>query len=186
MVRAGCRSLAALAMTLLVASAVVDSGPAAVAGGRTVMPLRITLDGVAGLAPGMTPAQVRRTLRAPIVLSDAKPGSNCRMARIANDPLRGYALFLDGRLSALFFTAGVRTDRGIEMGSPLNEIVEAYGSSHLIFWPAPGGQRSVHVYTRARYLGDGRALRFDLDADPDHVTKIGLGGRALNRTRGRC
>jgi hypothetical protein len=147
-------------------------------------PLRITLDGVAGLTPGMTPAQVQRRLGAPIVLSDAKPGSSCRMARVVTDPLRGYALFLDGRLSALFFTAGVMTDRGIGIGSTPEDIVKAYGSSHLIFWPAPGGQALVHVYTRARYPGDGRALRFDVD--PDHVTKIGVGGRALARTNGRC
>jgi hypothetical protein len=104
------------------------------------------------------------------------------MARLDADPLRGDALFLDGRLSALFFTAGVRTDRGIGIGSTQRELVEAYGSSHLIFSPAAV---LLHVYTRARYLGDGRALRFDLDVS-GHVARIAVGGRALSRITGYC
>ena len=149
-------------------------------------PLRITLEGVAGVRPGMTLAQAQSRLGSPLVLSHARPGSDCRMARISTDPLRGDALFVHERLSALFFTAGVETDRGIGIGSTRAELVKAYGASHLIFWPAPPSQASFHVYTKARYLGDGRALRFDLDVDPGHVTRIGVGGRALARTNGRC
>lgn len=83
----------------------------------------------------------------------AKNGSHCRMARLALGPARGYALFEQGQLSALFFTAGVKTDRGIGIGSTSKALEKAYGSSRLLFAPA-GDSLGIHVYTRKRYLRD--------------------------------
>ena len=103
------------------------------------------------------------------------------MARIAIGPVRCYALFQDGRLGALFFIAGVKTDRGIGIGSTSKALIKAYGPSRLLFVSAPDSPDGFHVYTRARYLGDKRALRFDLDPRSDRVTQLGLGGKRAER-----
>ena len=132
----------------------------------------ITLAGVNGVAPGMTPAQVQRAWGVPIRLKETT-GSPCRRARVSAGRVRGFIVFQHGRLAALFFTAGMKTDRGIEIGSTRNALIKAYGPSGLIFWPSPNDP-GFHVYTRKRYRGDGRTLRFDLDHQTNRVTQIGL------------
>jgi hypothetical protein len=78
------------------------------------------------------------------------------------------------------------TDRGIGVGSTGEAIVKAYGAAKLLFAPSRT-DLGIHVYTKARYLGDGRALRFDLDPPTnDVVTQIGMGGHALAISTGRC
>jgi hypothetical protein len=176
MLRLGCCIFAAAAMSSSVAAGAADAD----SGLRAA---QVTLAGVAGVTPGMTPLQVQGVWEIPIVLT-GPIGSPCRMARVVAGPVRGYALFQHGRLGALFFTAGVKTDRGIEVGSTSKAIIKAYGSSRLLFWPSPDSS-GIDVYTRKRYPGDGRALRFDLDPQTHRVTQIGLGGRELSRTSGR-
>ena len=39
---------------------------------------------------------------------------------------------------------------------------------------------------KPRYLGDGRALRFDPDPKTNRVTQIGMGGHGLAISTGRC
>ena len=164
-------------------AALLIGGAAAAAGSVGT----ITLGGWAGVTPGMTPLQMQRVLGAPIVQASAKRGSHCRMARIAIGPVRGYALFQDGRLGGIFFSSGVKTDRGIGVGSTRRALIKAYGASRLIFWPAPSNRHRFDVYTKQRYRGDARALRFDLDLRTDRVTQLGLGGlRTLSITSGRC
>ena len=167
-------------------------GVGGVAGAEQAHPLvgaHLTLDGVAGVAPGMTPVQVRGAWGIPIVVGASKKGSKCRMARVASGPVRGYALFEKGRLSAVFFTAGMRTDRGIGVGSTTEALTMAYGAAKLLFVPARNSRSAIHVYTRARYLGDKRALRFDLDPQVNRVvTQIGMGSidGGLAVSAGRC
>jgi hypothetical protein len=148
---------------------------------------RLGRDGLAGVTPGMTPLQVQHAWRIPIVLSPSRSIPHCRMASIVTGPVRGYALFEDGRLGAVFFTAGVRTDRRIGVGSTLKTLTRAYGVSRLIFGPDPNSN-AIHVYTRARYLGDKRALRFDPDPQTRRLRQIGMGSldRGLSISTGRC
>ena len=155
----------------IVAAAAIAASVAADADARFGTP-QITLAGVNGVAPGMTPGQVQRAWGIPIRLTETT-GSLCRRARVSVGRVRGFALFQYGHLAALFFTSGVKTDRGIEIGSARNALIEAYGSSRLIFWPSPIDP-GFHVYTRKRYRGDGRTLRFDLDHRTNRVTQIGL------------
>jgi len=146
-------------------------------------PARMALSGIGGVAPGMSVAQVQRAWGIPVVPTGT---GHCRIARITTGGVRGHALFLDGRLGAVFFTAGVKSDRGIGIGSTLPDIRAAYGNSTLD-WPAPNSATEIHIYTKARYLGDKRALRFDIDPGKSGlVTQIGLGGSALSFTTGRC
>jgi hypothetical protein len=124
----------------------------------------------------------------PIVFRAAKSATRCRMARVATGPVRGYALFEGGRLGAVFFTAGVKTARGIGVGSTLESLIKAYGARRLLFWPDPNSKTGIYVYTRATYLGDARALRFDPDPRTKQLTQIGMGGlnRGLSNSTGRC
>ena len=146
------------------------------------LPAPMTLAGVGGVAPGMTVAEVQRAWGVPVVPEGSGP---CRMARIAVGRVRGYALFQEGRLGAVFFTAGIRSDRGIGVGSTRAAISHAYGTS-LIWWPDPNSP-GYHVYTRPRYLGDKRAIRFDINPGKSGlVSQIGLGGPALSFSSGRC
>ena len=149
----------------------------------SALPAPMTLTGVGGVAPGMTAAQVERAWGIRVVPTGKGP---CRMARIATSRVRGHGLFLEGRLGALFFTAGIRSDRGVGVGSTLDELNRAYGRS-IFYWPAPESRTAVHAYTRPRYRGDKRALRFDLDPrGTGRVTQIGLGGPVLAFSTGRC
>ena len=153
------------------------------AGVGAALPAPMTLAGVGGVAPGMTAAQVPRAWGVPVVPTGKGP---CKMARIATGRVRGYALFLKGRLGAVFFTAGIKSDRGIGVGSTYDEVRAAYGES-VFFWPAPDSRTGLHVYSKPRYLGDGRALRFDIDPGKTAlVTQIGIGGPALRFSTGRC
>jgi hypothetical protein len=86
----------------------------------------VTLDGVSGAVPGMRPAQVAEQLGAPVRLLG--PSSDvCRVALISAGPLRGYAIFENRRLGALFFEKGARTGKGIRIGSKVADLEQAYG-----------------------------------------------------------
>jgi len=183
------RGVCCMLTSLLLALAAVGGTASGELGSRLVG-ARLSLDGLAGVRPGMTPSQVRAAWRVPIVLSRSKsipPVRPCRMASIAIGPVRGYALFEAGHLGAVFFTAGVRTDRGIGVGSTLKMLTATYGASRLLFSPAPN-RTGVHVYTKARYGGDKRALRFDPDPKTGRLTQIGMGSidGALGISTGRC
>jgi hypothetical protein len=87
----------------------------------------VTLDGVSGAVPGMRPAQVADALGAPVKLMG--PTSDvCRVAMISAGPLRGYAIFENRRLGALFFEKGARTGKGIRIGSTVAALEDAYGA----------------------------------------------------------
>jgi hypothetical protein len=58
-----------------------------------VLPAPVTLHGVGGVKPGMTPAQVSKAWGVPIVLGAASPGSTCQVAQISRGAVRGYATF---------------------------------------------------------------------------------------------
>lgn len=85
----------------------------------------VTLDGFDGVTPGMTAQQVESELGVDLDLQ-ILPGSNCGTASLGLPGLRGYALFLDGRLGSLWFERGVRTDRGVRIGSTLADVRAAY------------------------------------------------------------
>jgi len=160
----------------------VDARSRQAGAGAAGLTAPMTLAGVGGVAPGMTASQVQRVWAVPVVPTGKGP---CKMARIATGGARGYALFLNGRLGAGFFTAGIKRDRGIGVGSTFDELRAAYGEA--LFWPAPDSRTGFHVYSKPRYLGDGRTLRFDVDPGKTGlVTQIGIGGPALRFSTGRC
>jgi hypothetical protein len=90
-------------------------------------PTLVTLDGVGGVLPGMTAAQVSRIWRTPVRLGPDAASAGCRTAKISTGRVRGYALFENGKLGAVWFDRGVRTPSGITIGSTVPQLVRAYG-----------------------------------------------------------
>ena len=135
----------------------------------------VTLDGVSGAVPGMRPAQVAEALGAPVRLIG--PAADvCRVAMISAGPLRGYAIFENRRLGALFFEKGARTGRGIRIGSRVADLEEAYGA-RLRVQPdtyVPGARNMFVRRAKAPHW----ELRFDVSS-AGKVTAIAQGARQV-------
>jgi hypothetical protein len=135
----------------------------------------VTLDGVSGATPGMTPAQVSDALGAPVKLM-GPPADVCRVARIAAGQLRGYAIFEGGELGALFFEKGARTGKGIRIGSKVADLRKAYGK-RLRSQPdkyVPGARNMFVRRAKAPHW----ELRFDVSR-AGKVTTIAQGAKQV-------
>jgi hypothetical protein len=113
---------------VIVAVVLLLTASATVAGARSLrLPAPLTLYGVAGVRPGMTPAQVRE--RWGIEADTPGPGFNgCTGAAFQVGALHGVALFERHRFSSVTFDRGARTGNGIVLGAPLPALKRAYGS----------------------------------------------------------
>jgi hypothetical protein len=116
----------------------------------------VTTDGVLGVASGSTVAAVSKAWRTPLSLV-AAPGASCATAAIRLGKATGYALFRNGRLSAVFFEAGAKTDRGVKIGSKAAALARSYSG--------------ISVRGSAYFVS---SLRFDVDAG-GRVARIGYG-----------
>jgi hypothetical protein len=147
------------------------------------LPAPVTLDGVGGAVPGMTPRQVSARWHVTLQLSRpiGAPGSTCRTAAVRAGSLHGYALFEDGRLGAVFFDRGATTPSGIRIGSSEAALRRTY----------PGRlRREGHAYVHGGhyyFLTRRRAphwrIRFDTNAR-GRITQIGFGARAVSYVEG--
>jgi len=147
------------------------------------LPAPVTLNGVGGVTPGMTPRQVAGRWHVALRLSPpiGAPGSTCRTAFVHAGNLRGYALFEGGRFGAVFFDRGARTPSGVRIGSSEALLRRTY-SNRLT--------RQPHAYVRGGhyyFLRRGRAprwrIRFDTNAS-GRVTQIAFGARAVTYIEG--
>jgi hypothetical protein len=116
----------------------------------------VTTAGILGVTPGATAAAVSKAWKTPLSLV-ASPGSACATAAIRVGKATGYALFRNGKLAAVFFEAGARTDRGVKIGTRASRLASAY----------PGIAQRGGAFFAAQ-------LRFDVDARGT-VTRIGYG-----------
>src|SRR5437764_11320325 len=73
----------------------------------------VTLDGVGGVVPGMSVAQVGQAWG----MTLQPVGRTCGFVRFGVGDVRGRALFSDGKLGALFFDQGATTLSGIGIGT---------------------------------------------------------------------
>jgi hypothetical protein len=165
--------LAVLGLALVVAAA---------AGAAIGAPVRITLEGVSGVRPGMSAAQVSKRWGMRLRPSyEVRP--DCGQALIERSGLRGYALFTPrDRFGALFVRRGAVTGRGIRIGATLSRLLGAYG--RLPSRP----DRYVHG-GRQYFLRRSRAPHWELrfDVGPDRrVRQIAFGARGAVRLDEGC
>ena len=146
---------------------------AGVAGAALRPPALVTLDGVAGVRPGMSVAAV--SARWDIRLRpnyEVRP--TCGQALIERPGLEGYAIFMPrGRFGAVFLSKGAVTGKGIRIGSTLAELKRTY--PNLTSRP----DRYIHggrQYFLRRVRAPHWQLRFDVSPGR-RVTQIVFGER---------
>jgi hypothetical protein len=134
------------------------------------LPAPVTLHGVGGVTPGMTPAQVSEAWRVPVKPNTYGAGSTCATAAIRKGKLQGYAIFENKRFGAVFFFKGaVATDTGIRLGSTLAQVRRAYGSRAKVL-PDKYTPKAKNIFVGGKWK-----LRFDVNPK-GRVTVIAFGG----------
>lgn len=165
---------------LLVLATALAAAGAATAGLST--PVRVTLDGVGGVRPGMSVAAVSAEWGV-FLRPNYEVRPTCGTARIERPGIVGEAIFMPrGRLGAVFFRRGAVTGRGIRIGSTLAELRRAYPK--LSSRPdryIPGGRNFFLRRARAPHW----ELRVDVSPDK-RVTQIAFGDRASVRLDEGC
>jgi hypothetical protein len=168
-----------LALTVASAAAVLApiAAPAALA-----PPARLTLDGVAGVRPGMSVAAVSAAWGLRLRPTyEVRP--SCGQAFIDERGLEGYAIFSPrGRFGALFLRKGAVTGRGLRVGSTLAELQRAYARL------TSRADRYVHGgrnYFLRRVRAPHWQLRFDVGPGR-RVTQIAFGNRESVRLDEGC
>jgi hypothetical protein len=135
-------------------------------------PRWLTLDGAGGVHPGMSAARVDAIwgVHLKVEASGASPG--CSTAGVRIGPIVGSVMFQGGLLQAGWFTRGVRTPSGIQIGSTRSQLRHAYGSRltrvHALY------TRGLWLYYLRRSQSPHWRLRFDVSA-AGRVTSIGFG-----------
>jgi hypothetical protein len=145
-------------------------------------PVRVTLDGVSGVRPGMSAAAVAAKWGIPVRPNyEVRP--TCGTAAIMRAGIVGQAIFMPrGRFGAVFFRYGAVTGRGIRIGSTLAQLRRAY--QKLSSRP----DRFIHG-GRNYFLRRARAPHWELrvDVSPEkRVTQIAFGERASVRLDEGC
>jgi hypothetical protein len=166
--------LALVVVSSLVAAGVATAGLSA--------PVRVTLDGVDGVRPGMTVAAVSAAWGIALRPSyEVRP--TCGTAPVERPGIAGQAIFMPrGRLGAVFFRKGAVTGRGIRIGSTLAQLLRAY--PNLSSRP----DRYIHG-GRNYFLRRVRAPHWELrvDVGPEkRVSQIAFGERAAVRLDEGC
>ena len=141
---------------------------------------RVTLDGVAGVRPGMSERAVEARWGVSLRLQGTR-GSPCAAARLVARGVDGYAIFLRGRFDSVYFRRGASTPSGIRIGSTLAELRRAYGrrlTSRLDAYVRGARNYFLRRVQRPRW-----ELRFDV-SPRRCVTQIAFGGESVRYTEG--
>jgi hypothetical protein len=139
----------------------------------------VTLDGIGGVTPGMTPAAVARAWG--VTVGPVAAASPCAAVAVRSGRVRGSAIFEHGTLGAVFFSAGARTGAGVAIGSSLPALRTAYGA-RLRSQPNKyvAGGRDYYL-TRAR----APHWQLRLDVSPaGKVVSVAFGSRAVHLVEG--
>ena len=148
--------------------------------GSSHLPARVTLDGVAGVTPGMPPDVVARRWGVRLRL-DTTFGFRCQIAEVNAARMSGYALFERRRFGSVFFDRGAVTARGIRVGSTRSDLTAAYRGRLTRRRNAynPG----AYDYFVRRVRAPRWELRFDVSAR-GRVERISFGNHTVRYTEG--
>jgi hypothetical protein len=149
--------------------------------GTRALPAPITLDGIAGVVPGMTPDQVARRWGMRIKLGTEEISPGCRTASVNTGAVRGYALFERGRFGAVWFSRGVWTPSGIRIGSTRAALLRTYGSR--LEWRRHVYEHGGWYAFLTRRMSPRWRIRFDVSRH-GVVSRIGFGARAVAYVEG--
>jgi hypothetical protein len=181
--RTGGRLCTSKTMRTAAFTVVVALLAAGVAAARLQPPVRVTLDGVAGVRPGMPLAEVSdrwgvRLHPSYEVAPDCGPADIRGVAG-----LEGYAIFRPrDRFGAVFLSRGAITGRGIRIGSSLAQLRRAY--------PATTSRADRYLHGARQYFVRRTAaphweLRIDVSAKK-RVTRIVFGTHEAVRLDEAC
>jgi hypothetical protein len=164
---------------VVLAAVLVTAGAAH---GSLGSPARVTLDGVAGVRPGMSVATVSARWGIPL-RPDYEVRRTCGLARIERSGTVGHVIFMPrGRFGAVFLQKGAVTGRRIEIGSTLAQVLRAY--------PMVTSRPDRYIHGGRNYfVRRARAphweLRFDVSPSK-RVTQIAFGERGSVRLDEGC
>jgi hypothetical protein len=139
----------------------------------------VTLDGIGGVKPGMTPDAVARQWG--VSLGSVSTTSPCEAVAVRSARVRGYAIFEHGRLGAVFFSAGAKTGAGVAIGSTRGVLQTAYGR-RLRSQP-----NKYTVGGRDYYVTRAKAPHWQLRVDVSpggKVVSVAFGSRAVHLVEG--
>ncbi len=146
----------------------------------TAPPGQVSLDGSGGVRPGMTVPQVQSRWGVTLRLSSAV-GQQCESADVRAGATQGFAIFRNRRFRAVFFKQGVRTDKGIRIGSTRGALRQAY-ASRLASTPDKYTPRARNYYV-TRTVRPHWKLRFDV-SPRGRVTLIAFGDEQVRLVEG--
>jgi len=129
----------------------------------------VTLDGVAGVTPGMGSARVAELWGIARARAD-RPCSTVKF-HVSDGNLNGYALFLHGRLGAVFFTSGASTATGLHIGTRKGRLRSLYGAQ---LRTVPGSSSYFLVRKKSPHW----QIRFDVSKGA--VSLIGFGDETVH------
>ena len=140
----------------------------------------VTVDGAGGMRPGMDVAAVESLLGVALRIDRLYTGNPCGTATFRTPGVEGYALFFGSRLASLWFEQGVRTGRGIRIGSTVAALRRAY--PNLRSRPDAYTPGARNLFFRRPEAPHWR-LRFDV-SQGRRVTRIAFGNDTVFLTEG--
>jgi hypothetical protein len=163
---------------------VLSAGLAAVGAASAALraPALVTVEGLAGVRPGMNVAAVSARWNLRLRPSyEVRP--TCGQALIDERGLEGYAIFMPkGRFGAVFLRRGAVTGRGIRIGSTLAQLNRAYPK---LTWRPDRYMHGTRNYFLRRVRAPHWELRFDVSPGK-RVTQIVFGRRESVRLDEGC
>ncbi len=163
---------------------VLAAGLAAVGAASAALraPALVTLDGAAGVRPGMSAAAVSARWNVRLRTSyEVRP--TCGQALIDERGLAGYVIFMPrDRFGAVFLRSGALTGKGIRIGSTLTQLKRAYPR---LTWRADRYMHGTRNYFLRRARAPHWELRFDV-SPAKRVTQIVFGTRESVRLDEGC
>lgn len=135
----------------------------------------ITIAGVLGVRPGMSPKAVAAAWHTTLRLTGTT-ASTCKEGPVTVAGMRGTVLFQANRFGAVFLTRGAATDTGIRIGSSVADLRRVY--PRLESRPDKYVPGARNLFVTKRYQ-----LRFDV-SKAGRVTRVGFGDASVRLVEG--